>query len=417
MPKTISGRFHFDDSNAQIILKPSRDHSILNRHPWIFSGAIMQVNGSPQAGEIVTIHDTNRQILGHGFYNPHSQIRVRMLNFSHEQITEQFFIDRITAAAALRTHLLSSEINAIRLVNGEGDGLPGLVVDRYGSALVMQLHSLGMTRLRPKLINWLKSIFSPITVIIEHSPESKEEGISSVLEVIWGKIPFSTTMPFDDNHAFLEIMEHGVRSWVDVLSGQKTGMFLDQRENRQRIGQFSAMAHKGAQLLNCFSYTGGFSLHAALHGLITTSVEISAPAQDLARKNFILNNLDPKLHRFETADVLDWLRNCDEHYDLVVLDPPAFVKHRPHLERGARAYKDINRLALRLLKKHGLLMTCSCSSHVDWSLFQKILYSAAREANRHVQILARYSQPTDHPFDIFHPEGEYLKTFVLRVAY
>jgi len=402
---------------AQVALKPGRDRSLLNRHPWVFSGAIMRVEGDPQGGDIVAIYDATGHLLGRGFYNPHSQIRLRMLTFGPEAVTEELFAARLTAAAALRSRFLDPELTAMRLVHAEGDGLPGLVVDRYGSVLVVQLHTLGMSCLRSLIVDLLCRIFTP-TAIVERSPALKEEGVTASSCVLWGSIPPSASdieSGGGDRPARLEVVEHGVRTWVDVLGGQKTGLFLDQRDNRRRIAELAA-ATKGARLLNCFSYTGGFSLHAARQGAMTTSVEVSAPAQSLARENFVLNGIDPIGHRFETADVFDWLRQCTEHYDLVVLDPPAFVKHRTHLDQGARAYKDINRLGLRLLEPGGLLLTCSCSGHLNWDLFQKILYAAAREADRSVQVLARYSQPLDHPFSLYHPEGEYLKTFLLRVV-
>ena len=394
-------------SRASVVLKPGRDRSVLNRHPWVFSGAILRVEGDPQAGDIIAVQHADGPTMGYGFYNPHSQIRLRLLHFGAEPCTdsvvEALLETRLMAAIALRARLVDAGTSAVRLVHAEGDGLPGLVVDRYGSVLVVQFHTLGMTRLRPRITELLRRILDPVA-IVERSPAMKEEGMSASSGVLWGNVP-----------ARLAIVEHGVHSWVNVLEGQKTGLFLDQRDNRRRVGEWVA-AYGGGRLLNCFSYTGGFSLHAALQGAVTTSVVTSAAAQALAQENFLLNGLRPADHRFETADVFEWLRQCHEQYDWVVLDPPAFVKHRTHLDKGARAYKDVNRLGLRLLQAGGLLLTCSCSAHVDWDLFQKILYAAAREAERSVQVLARYSQPLDHPFSLYHPEGEYLKTFLLRVA-
>ncbi|CAK0758755.1 Ribosomal RNA large subunit methyltransferase I [Gammaproteobacteria bacterium] len=410
-----------DQLHARVVLKSGRERSLLNRHPWVFSGAVMKVEGDPQAGGIVAIHDATGHLLGRGFYNPHSQIRLRLLTFGSEPVNADLLAARLTAAAALRSRFLGSEVTALRLVHAEGDGLPGLVVDRYGSVLVVQLHTLGMTRLRPLIVDLLCRIFTP-TAIVERSPALKEEGVTASSSVLWGNIsPHYSVAEITieskgaDRPKRLEVVEHGVCTWVDVLGGQKTGLFLDQRDNRRRVAELAA-ASRGARLLNCFSYTGGFSLHAARQGAITTSVEVSATAQSLAKENFVLNGMDPADHRFETADAFDWLRRCTDRYDLVVLDPPAFVKHRTHLEQGSRAYKDINRLGLRLLEPGGLLLTCSCSAHVDWDLFQKILYAAAREADQSVQVLARYSQPLDHPFNLYHPEGEYLKTFLLRVG-
>lgn len=409
----------FGHPHARVILKPDRERSVLNRHPWVFSGAVALLEGDLQAGDIVAVHTATGQLLGRGFYNPHSQIRLRLLTFGTEAITKDFFVGRLRKASALRGRFLNpEEVTAMRLVHAEGDGLPGLVLDRYDTVLVVQLHTLGMARLRSHLVDWLRELFNPLA-IIERSPACKEEGVSATSAILWGNIPVLVhTTGRAGSEALpprLAVVEHGVRSWVDVFSGQKTGLFLDQRDNRRLISELAA-ANQGARLLNCFSYTGGFSLHAARQGAVTTSVEVSVSAQNLARENFALNDLNPERHRFETADVFDWLRLGDERYDLVVLDPPAFVKHRPNLEQGARAYKDINRLALRRLEPGGLLLTCSCSAHVDWVMFQKILYGAAREVDRPLRVLARYGQSPDHPFSIFHPEGEYLKTFLLQVG-
>ncbi len=399
----LHGQPPLSSPHAHAILKPGRERSVQNRHPWVFSGAIQSVLGKPQAGDIIALQDAEGQTIGTAFYNPHSQIRLRLLTFGPEPIPPDFLEARLRTAAALRSHLLSRGTTAVRLVHAEGDGLPGLVVDQYDSVLVVQFHTLGMTRLRGRIVELLQQLFNP-TAIVERSPAMKEEGVSASSGVLSGQVP-----------AHLVIVEHGVRSSVNVVEGQKTGLFLDQRDNRRRIASLVA-ASGGGQLLNCFSYTGGFSLHAALQGATTTSIETSVSAQALAQENFVLNGLDPAIHRFETADVFDWLHRCHERYDIVVLDPPAFVKHRTHLDKGARAYKDINRLGLRLLNVGGLLLTCSCSGHVDWTLFQQILYAAAREAGRTVQVIGRYGQPSDHPFSLYHPEGEYLKTFLLRVA-
>ncbi len=401
-------------SSTRVILGPGRDRSVLNRHPWVFSGAVARVEGDPQAGEIVPLQNAEGRVMGFGFYNPRSQIRLRLLAFGPDPIPVigDFLDARLKAAVALRTGFFDAQSTAVRWVHGEGDGLPGLVVDRYGPILVVQFHTVGMARLRSLIVDSLRRLCDPVA-IVERSPASKEEGLGAVSGVLWGT--FSGRV---------EILEQGVRHWVDVIEGQKTGLFLDQRDNRQRVAQWvargmtqgTARHGRGAQLLNCFSYTGGFSLSAALQGAITTSVDTSVAAQTLAQDNFALNGLHTADHRFETADAFDWLHQCRERYHFVVLDPPAFVKHRPSLDKGARAYKDINRLGLRLLEAGGLLLTCSCSAHVNWDLFQKILYAAAREAERSVQVLGRYSQPIDHPFSLYHPEGEYLKTFLLRVV-
>ncbi len=383
-------------------LAPSRERSVLHRHPWIFSGAIARIDGQPEPGQLVTVYAANGHRLGMGFYNPHSQIRLRMVIFGDDSFSLEVFARRLAAAAELRSRLLPANLTAQRLVNSDGDGLPGLVVDRYDNVLVVQFYTLGMARLRASMVELLQHTFTP-TAIIERSdsPTLKEEGLTPTSGVVWGQVPPS-----------IEVVENGVRFEVDCLAGQKTGLFLDQRDNRAKVAELAA----GKELLNCFSYTGGFSLAAACRGAITTSVEISGDAQRQAHKNFVLNRLDPAAHRFVQADVFEYLRAPQSPYPFIVLDPPAFIKHRSHLDKGTRAYKDINRLALGHLAPGGLLLTCSCSQHLSWDLFQKVLFAAARDSDRTVQVLGRYSQPLDHSFSIYHPEGEYLKTFLLRVT-
>jgi 23S rRNA (cytosine1962-C5)-methyltransferase len=390
-----------ENSTAKVFLKKGREKSVKNFHPWIFSGAIDRITGAYSAGDIVTIFSQQSIFLAKGFVNPQSQIRIRILTFQEEPITSEFFIKRLSEAYQARKLFLPTGTNAFRAVHGDGDGLSGLVIDKYGSVLVIQIFSKGMERMRHYLRDWLEAVFAP-QVIIERSEglSLPEEGIQINKEIIKGSVPEE-----------LVIEENGIQFKVDIWNGQKTGFFLDQRDNRQRMAVWSA----GKTVLNGFSYSGGFSVAAAMKGATTTSVDISEKALDMARQNFELNGLNPADHRFEAQDVFDFLRNSNEQYEVVILDPPAFIKKRIQLPRGARAYKEINRLALERVKTNGLMLSCSCSSHLNWDLFQKIIFSAAQESGRRVQIIGRYGQPSDHPINIYHPEGEYLKSLLLRI--
>ncbi|RMI19224.1 MAG: class I SAM-dependent rRNA methyltransferase [Calditrichaeota bacterium] len=390
-----------ENRNARAIIKGEKLRSLRNRHPWIFSGAVERIEGEFQSGDILSVYAPDGRFLAKGFVNLHSQIRIRALTFREETITPDFFRRRMAEAMSFRRTFVPPQTTAYRLIHSDGDLLPGLIVDRYADVLVVQFNSLGIARLRPLVIEWLVETLRP-RAIVERSEARilSEEGLEQVRQVLYGEAP-----------AEVEILEHGVKFVVDVVEGQKTGFFLDQRENRRMIGELAA----GKRLLNCFSYSAGFSVYAALRGAITTSVDISEPAIEMARRNFEINGLEVSRHRFVVANVFEYLREMEEPYDVIILDPPAFVKQRKHVARGAQGYKDINRLAILNSIIGGLILTCSCSAHVSWDLFQKIIFSAAREAGRNVQILGKQSQPVDHPINVYHPEGEYLKSMLLRV--
>jgi len=391
-----------ENTAARVILKDNREKSVKNYHPWIFSGAIKKIEGDFQPGDIVSVFSDKGNFLAKGFINPHSQIFIRILSFIDEPLNESFFRNRITTAAHFRETAISSQSNAYRLVHGDADHLSGLVIDRYDRVMVVQIFSLGMERLRTHIHDWLVELFSPQAIIERSdSPARREESLKSRQEIWEGSLP---------EKLFIE--ENGLKYRVDVWAGQKTGFYLDQRDNRARIAELAA----GKKLLNCFSYSGGFSVAAAKKGVQTTSVDASSEAIALARENFSLNGIDPSAHRFQVQDVFDYLKGEKELYDIIVLDPPAFIKKRSHLVQGSRAYKEVNRLAMQRLASPGLLLSCSCSSHLDWEQFQKAIFVAARESGRMVQIIGRFSQPQDHPINIFHPEGEYLKSFLLRVV-
>ena len=390
-----------ENTSARVVLKPGREKSIYNRHPWLFSGAVEKLDGRAKAGDVVPVYAAKGEFLGKGFWNPHSAIRVRLLTFQQETVDVQFFRARLQNALALRKMLIGTDTNAFRLVNSDGDLLSGLIVDQYDDTLVIQCTSSGMQLHKPMLIDLLKELCNPAQILERSEGNAlRNEGLQPVIEwLLGGETPM------------VDIIENGLKFRVDVKGGQKTGFFLDQRGNRELTGKFAA----GKSLLNCFSYSGAFSVYAAVNGATTTSVDISEPAIALAKENFKLNDLPAKSHDFLAANVFDYLREDDARFDMIVLDPPAFVKQKAHIDKGARGYKDINRLAIQKLNPGGLLLTCSCSAYVDRDLFRKIIYSAAQEVGRDCRILAQPAQPADHPINIFHPEGEYLKTLLLQV--
>ncbi len=387
----------------KVYLKKDRERSALSFHPWIFSGAIDEIDDSAKPGDLVSVHSSDKSFLGIGYFNPQSQITVRILTFANESIDQSFFQRGILQASELRKQFLDSETNCYRLINAEGDFLPGLIVDRYGAFLVVQFQTLGMDLLRPLVLEALSAV-AGIEGIYERSDVGARglEGLQKRTGLLSG------TMPPD----LLQIKEHGNLFYVDIKNGQKTGFFLDQRENRRRIGNLS----KGRKVLNCFSYSGGFSVYAACGGAArVTSMEASAAANELCCKNYELNHLDPNSHRIVTADVFEFLRKDQSQYDLAVVDPPAFCKSRKHLKEAARGYKDINMLAMKRLAAGGLLFTSSCSNYVDADLFQKILFAAAKDIKRNVQLLLRTDHSEDHPVSLYHPEGSYLKGMLLRI--
>lgn len=390
-----------ENTKAKVILKKGRTKSIHNLHPWLFSGAIDRIEGDFVPGDIVAVYSHDGQRQGSGFLNPHSQIAVRLLSFGQEPVTDEILKSRLESAVRFRRQMIGERSNAWRVVHGDGDRLSGLVIDQYNQAVVIQFASLGQQRLRDRWVAWIRELLNP-EVIVERSdaPGVAREDMQPVRQILTGSL-----------NGPVEIEENGIRYRVDLLEGQKTGFFLDQRDNRERMAGLAA----GKKMLNCFSYTGGFSVAAAARGAQTVSVEISESAQELARENFRLNGLDPDRHQFITANVFDYLREMSDTFDVMVLDPPAFVKKKVHLNRGARGYKDINRLAMQKIRRDGLLLSCSCSHYIDWDLFQKILFAAARESGRDIQIIGKFSQPADHPINIYHPEGEYLKAVLMRV--
>ncbi|MBF0154740.1 MAG: class I SAM-dependent methyltransferase [Magnetococcales bacterium] len=393
---------------AAVILKTGRDKSLRRRHPWVFSGAVAEVRGAPRPGETVAILSAKEEHLGWGAYSPTSGIPVRVWSFDPAScVDREFFHRRLLAAIGLRRTLSTlNRSNAWRLVNAESDGLPGLVVDRYGEFLVVQISAAGPEHWRTTLVELLDDIVPGLGIWERSDLEvRRKEGLVPRTGPLSGRHPPSV----------VEIHEGEVRFWVDVMSGQKSGFYLDQRDNRARV----AACASGGKVLNVFSYTGGFGLCALAGGADQiTQVDASEAALALARENLALNGHDPARADYlggNAFDVLRRLRDQGVHFDLVILDPPKFAETAAHLPKAARAYKDINLLGCQLLRPGGTLFTFSCSGHLATDLFCKIVADAALDAGRDARVLERLGAAADHPVALSFPEGEYLKGLVCRV--
>ena len=391
-----------------LFLKKGRERSVKRRHPWVFSGAIEKVAGDARPGETVQVRDIAGNPLALAAFSPKSQIRARVWTFNHEEeVDAAFFRGRLTRALALRQSLPAARhTNALRLVNGESDGLPGLVVDRYADVLVVQILSAGIERWRDPILDALAES-SGCEAIYERS-DAEVRGLE-------GLQPRTGFVRGNRNASRCPISEYGLNFRVDVEQGQKTGFFLDQRENRQRVRALAA----GREVLDGFCYTGGFSIATLAGGAKrVTAIESSSSALEVAKENLAANPLDASKVEFLQADVFSHLRTLRDrgaHFDLVVLDPPKFAPTAAQAKNAARAYKDINLLALKLLSQGGLLATFSCSGGVSAELFQSIVAGAALDAGAEAKIVERFSAAADHPVALEFPEGEYLKgLLVLR---
>lgn len=384
----------------RIILRRGRETPLRHGHPWVFSGAIARVEGNPVPGDVVLATDSSGRPLGLGFFSA-SDIAFRLLTDDPAiRVDADFWRLRIDRAVALRKRVVPPETNAFRLINAEGDGIPGLVVDRYGGFLVFSIGTAGVERWRETLIGLLMEAVGPAGIYERSEGRSRQlEGLSDRIGPAAGEIP-----------AAVEIMENGLRFEVDPITGQKTGFFLDQRGNREIVGALS----REAAVLNCFSYTGAFSVYAA-HGRAhrVVSVEASAAANAIACRNLIRNGFSPEQHPVLTANCFEYLRETEEIFDLIVLDPPAFAKSRKDLERSAKGYKEINLQAARRLREGGMLATFSCSNAISPELFEKIVLGAVRDAGKTAQLLGPLGAGPDHPVNLAHPEGRYLKGLLL----
>jgi 23S rRNA (cytosine1962-C5)-methyltransferase len=385
----------------QVTLKKGREGPVLRKHPWIFSGAIGSVQENTES-PIADVVGSDGRWLACGLYSPKSQIRVRLLTWEREEIDPEFFLRRISRASALRSELLPFT-NAYRLINGEGDFLPGLVIDRYDDFLVCQFLTEGMDSMRPAVIEALTKLF-PEKSFYERSEGSvrEEEELPDRTGILAGKEPPD----------LIRIEEGEAKFLADIKGGQKTGFFLDQRDNRLLLSSLA----RDKTVLNCFAYSGAFTVAAFKGGAKEViSVESSRVALDVAEQNAALNELSAPHTAFIKGDAFSYLKNCREEFDVVVLDPPSLAPRRADVDAAAGGYKFLNLHALRRTRPGGLLLTFCCSQHVSADLFQKIVFGAAVDSGRNVRILKRLGPPPDHPVSIFHPEGEYLKGLLLSV--
>ena len=407
----------------KIILKPHREESLLRYHPWVFSGAIAQIVGHPAEGDLVSVFSADGKLLACGHYQIGS-IAVRILSFDEDPTQPDFWVRMLSRALKLREALGlgSGNTNCYRLVHGEGDGLPGLIVDYYDGVCVLQAHSVGMFRSKNAIAQALCEVYGP--------------SLKAVYDKSSGTAPFKAGLDLVDGYLYVSesysslchterseripntidetvVLENGNKFIVNWNEGQKTGFFLDQRENRARVG---ALAH-GRNVLNLFCYTGGFSIYALAGGALhVDSVDSSQRAMDMVDRNVALNGFPADKHTSYCADAIDFIKNVPEGaYDLIIVDPPAFAKHRGALKNALRAYQRLNAAAISKVAPGGFVFTFSCSQVVDKEAFALAVFSAAAECGRSVRILDRLNQPGDHSVNIYHPEGEYLKGLLLYV--
>lgn len=386
-----------------IILRSGRERSIINRHPWIFSGAVKTMPAAAE-GEIVAVRTNNMDLLGYGFFSSESQIVCRLFEFGKEEknIDQDYWTRKIERAYTLRKEeVIRSNTNCYRLLHAEGDFLPGIIADVYHETASVQILIKGTELIKDMLIAAIMQVSGAQHVFMKTKKSSR------IIE----NINTSNAWIHAPENAENICLENGLRFKVDVENGQKTGFFIDQRDNRQLLRQQS----QGKKVLNTFSYTGGFSVYALAGGAsLVHSVDISKEACRLCDENIALN-FPGANHQSFAEDSFSFLKNMEEQYDIVVLDPPAFAKNARAVNNAARGYKELNLAAIRKIRSGGLIYTFSCSQNIDRDLFRKIVFSAAADAQRNVRIIAQFTQPADHPVNIYHPEGEYLKGLLLQV--
>lgn len=388
---------------AEVHLKNSRNEAIAEKSPWIFSGAIHAVREFDHDGQLCRVF-LDGAVVATGYINTQTNIAVRVLEFADVPIDQAFLRKRIEASRAMRETLLQGCTDAYRLVHAEGDLLPGLVVDKYGDYLVLQSSTAGMDMLRNDIVAVLVELFQPKGILEKSTSASrKTEGLEEIRQVLYGEVPDSVV-----------VHEHGLKIEVDLVGGQKTGFFLDQRENRRIIARCAA----GRTALNCYCYSATMGLGMRQAGVKTLhNIDVSEGALALAVRNYALNGIEPAPDEFQAADVKDFLAEMpQDFYDLVILDPPKFTASKKTLNNAIKGYKHINMVALRKIKPGGLLFTFSCSGLVDLELFRKIVFYAAKDAGRDVRIVKTLSADTDHALSVYHRENEYLKGLMLYVA-
>ncbi|HZY36098.1 MAG TPA: class I SAM-dependent rRNA methyltransferase [Mucilaginibacter sp.] len=393
----------------EVVLKKGKEKAVLQRHPWVFSGAVEQVKGKPANGDIVGLMDAGGKFMAYGFYNAQSRVALRLLEWDESAVVEEeWFRAAVRAAVISRGGLLAEGItNACRLVFSESDYLPGLIVDKYAGHLAVQVLTSGMEKMMPVIIDELQNLLKPESIFDKSDASSRShEGMETT----------NISLTLNPPPEFVEVLENGIRYHINIAEGQKSGFYCDQRDNRKIL----AIHAKGKKVLDCFSYTGGFTLNCLQNGAASvTSVDSSSLAIDTLKQNVALNNFDPQKVTAIISDVNKQLRKFREDgetFDVVVLDPPKYAPSRSALDKASRAYKDLNRLGMLLLNKGGLLATFSCSGAMDMETFKQVLAWAALDAGKQVQFIHQFCQPEDHPVRSSFPEGEYLKGLLCRVV-
>jgi len=390
----------------RLVLKKGRANPLWHGHPWVFSGAVLREDGAAEAGDVVDVVDVEGRLIGRGFYNPRSQIRARVVTFRDEAVNATLIRRRVEEAIALRQRLglPSEETNAYRLINSEGDALPGVTVDVYAGVCAVQFSSLGAKRMEGALYDALEELVKPLAIVeIAAGGVAQLEGFASATRIVRGPAELGA----------VACRENGVALEVEPLKGQKTGMFLDQRENRRRIGQLA----RGARVLDVYTYAGGFALNAMKGGARETMcVDSSARALERVRAHAALNGYGAQISTAE-ADAFRWLETArPKSWEIVIVDPPKFARARKDLDAALKGYQRLNALAMNACADGALLATCSCSQLVDEEMFERMLAAAAKDAGRRVQILEVASQGPDHPVPPAFPEGRYLKFLLCRVV-
>jgi len=387
----------------EVTLKKGREASLLRGHPWVFSGAIGAIQGNPTEGDIVLAKEASGKPLALGFFNPLTDIAFRFLTKKCDTIiSADFWQDRLAFAYNLRQRIINKQTDAYRLINADGDGFPGLIVDVYGSTLVISITTAGLEKQKDHILNALISQLKPARIYEQSQGRSRTlEGLEDRKGFVYG----------DSQSAAVRMKENSFIFEVDFIGGQKTGFFLDQRINREKVGSLA----RNASVLNCFSYTGAFSVYCAAGGARSViSLDSSDAACVAAAKNLQLNGFSPDTSPVIDADVFDYLRNLRENFELIILDPPAFAKTRRDVDRASRGYREINLQAIRHLVSGGILATFSCSNFMEEDLFCKIVQAASRDAGANIQLLSRLEAGPDHPVGFGHPEGRYLKGLLMR---
>jgi 23S rRNA (cytosine1962-C5)-methyltransferase len=392
---------------VNIILKKGKEKAVLQRHPWVFSGALEKIEGKPENGDLVKVLEHDKTFLAYGYFNDASRVAIRLLSWEEDNIPdENWWRKRVQDAVEARKTLLNKNTNACRLIFSESDYLPGLIADKYGDYLSLQVLTSGIEKVKTILIDELQKLTGAKGIFDKSDLTARaHDGLAATDGLLWG------TLPPD----FVEVKENDIKYHINIVEGQKSGFYCDQRLNRKILASYS----KDKKVLDCFSYSGGFTLNALAEGAkAVTAVDSSALAIETLHKNVALNGFDADKITAIQSDVNKQLRLCkeqNEKFDIIILDPPKYAPSRSAVDRAARAYKDLNRLAMLILEKGGLLATFSCSGAVDMETFKQIIAWAALDAGKEVQIIHQFGQPEDHPISISFPEGEYLKGLLCRV--